>query len=66
MWAIEVAGEFPSAQVTGVDISLIQPKVHAENVEFCYADFTKDLPKFEADSFDCVHSRSVLFLEVAD
>jgi len=57
LWAIEVAKEFPSAHVIGMDISVIQPTNGPMNCEFRFGDLTKDLYKFESDSFDYVHSR---------
>jgi len=59
-WAIEVADQFPTAEVYGVDLSPTQPTDVPENCEFCVGDFTEleDLDFAEA-SFDLVHSRLV-------
>jgi hypothetical protein len=54
---MEVANEYPTAKVYGIDLSPIQPKSVPENVEFITPmDFTKGL-NFETGSFDLVHSR---------
>ncbi|CAG8510348.1 643_t:CDS:2 [Ambispora leptoticha] len=64
-WAIDVAKEFPSCQVTGVDISSFFPiefdKENVPNVRFIEHNFqeNKRLP-FDDDTFDLVHMRFLL------
>ena len=69
IWTIEIAGEFPEAEVVGVDLApthrtreevektgIIYPK----NVSFVVGDITKRLP-FADQHFDVIHVRSLLF-----
>ncbi|CAG8556935.1 1826_t:CDS:2 [Ambispora gerdemannii] len=61
-WAIEVAKEFPSAQVIGVDITNFFPSdVTTPNVKFILHNFQerKRLP-FDDNAFDFVHMRFLL------
>ncbi|CAG8510359.1 644_t:CDS:2 [Ambispora leptoticha] len=61
-WAIEVAKEFPSAEVTGVDITNFFPSdVTTPNVNFIEHNFQerKRLP-FDDNTFDLVHMRFLL------
>ena len=56
-WVIEVADEFPSAIVTGMDLSPANPLYElSDNCEFIVADLAEGL-KFDDDSLDLVHSR---------
>ena len=56
-WVVEVAEEFPSATVTGLDLSPIDPPGNApKNCEFMVDDLTDGL-KFDDGSLDLVHSR---------
>jgi ubiquinone/menaquinone biosynthesis C-methylase UbiE len=57
-WAIEVAEQFPSAEVRGVDISPIQPTDVPYNCDFILADLNEDLNFADTGSLDLVHSRS--------
>ncbi|GAB1523085.1 hypothetical protein RhiTH_006214 [Rhizoctonia solani] len=59
IWAIEMAREFPKAQVVGIDMS--NPGALGnipQNASFVIADITKRLP-FEDQSFDVVQMRIV-------
>ncbi|KAH6879809.1 S-adenosyl-L-methionine-dependent methyltransferase [Thelonectria olida] len=56
IWAIEIADEFPSAQVIGIDIAPIQPKVVPPNLEFQFDDAQLDWT-FRPESFDFIHIR---------
>jgi ubiquinone/menaquinone biosynthesis C-methylase UbiE len=57
-WVIEVADQFPSAKVCGVDLSPIHlDENDPKNAEFVVMDLTEGL-KFEEGSVDLVHSRS--------
>jgi hypothetical protein len=48
--------KFPQAQVIGNDISAIQPKWVAPNVEFIVEDFESEW-LYQQNSFDFVHAR---------
>ncbi|KAL2267455.1 hypothetical protein VTJ83DRAFT_4732 [Remersonia thermophila] len=56
-WAIEIAEEFPSAKVIGVDLSPIQPHWLPPNVEFIVDDIEDEWA--HADDFDYAHFRFV-------
>lgn len=56
IWAIEMADEFPSAQVTGVDLSPIQPGWVPPNVQFVIDDVNLEWSA-PNDSFDFIHVR---------
>lgn len=60
-WAIEVAREFPTAHVIGMDISPIHLSAVdiPPNCEFIVGNLIKDLEGFEEGSLDLVHSRHV-------
>jgi SAM-dependent methyltransferase len=55
-WCIEVADEYPDANVCGIDLSPIQPTYIPDNAEFIVADLTDGLD-FDNGSHDLVHSR---------
>lgn len=65
-WAIEVADQFPSAHVVGMDLSPIQPTTVPLNCEFMVGDLTKELNKFNDGSMDLVHSRYVQLMIACD
>lgn len=54
-WAIEYADAHPHMQVTGTDISAIQPRVVPLNVNFFVDDFEEDW--LFKKKFDVVHGR---------
>ena len=57
-WAVEVAEQFPTARVIGMDLAPIQPTSDIPvNCEFIIGDLTEDLVSFGGGSFDLVHSR---------
>ncbi|KAM5349828.1 hypothetical protein ACJ41O_006333 [Fusarium nematophilum] len=64
IWAIDFADEFPSAQVTGTDLSPIQPSWVPPNVKFELEDATQPWT-FPENTFDFVHMR-YLFGAIAD
>ncbi|KAK4685762.1 hypothetical protein P7C73_g4385, partial [Tremellales sp. Uapishka_1] len=65
IWAIEMALEFPHAEVIGVDLAPVKPYDNLpENVHFMIEDAAQGLP-FADNSFDVVHSRA-LFLGIRD
>jgi ubiquinone/menaquinone biosynthesis C-methylase UbiE len=57
LWTIEVADQFPTTRVIGMDLSPIQPGEMPLNCEFVVGDLTKDLDLFDDGSVDLVHSR---------
>lgn len=58
-WAIDFADEHPTSEVTGVDISPIQPGFIPPNVRFEVDDVNKSWT-YPDDHFDYVHIRSML------
>jgi len=56
-WAIEVADEFPSASVYGLDLSPIQATYVPDNVEFIVTDVSEGLVDFDDGRTDLVQSR---------
>lgn len=54
IWAIQMAEEYPSALITGMDISPIQPAKKPANVDWIVHDMEKDWPVPE-DYFDFIH-----------
>ncbi|KZT58298.1 S-adenosyl-L-methionine-dependent methyltransferase [Calocera cornea HHB12733] len=58
-WAVEMATEFPNAEVVGVDLSPIQGgRQLPDNCRFEVDDVNLGLPHFY-DSFDVIHARHV-------
>ncbi|KIX97333.1 uncharacterized protein Z520_06785 [Fonsecaea multimorphosa CBS 102226] len=64
IWAIDFADQFPSAIVTGTDLSPIQPDWVAPNCRFVIEDCTGEW-SFAPNRFDYIHVRC-LFGSVAD
>ncbi|KAH9908964.1 S-adenosyl-L-methionine-dependent methyltransferase [Xylariomycetidae sp. FL2044] len=56
IWAIDFADEFPDAEITGTDISPIQPGWVPPNLKFEIDDFAEPWT-FGRDVFDFVHMR---------
>ncbi|KAJ3527230.1 hypothetical protein NM208_g10802 [Fusarium decemcellulare] len=56
IWAIDIADEFPSAEVIGTDISAVQPPWVPPNCQFQIDDAQLDWT-FKPDYFDFVHMR---------
>ncbi|RDW65196.1 hypothetical protein BP5796_09888 [Coleophoma crateriformis] len=59
IWAIEVGDQFPSATVTGLDLSPIQPAWVPPNVKFLVDD-VEDEFLYPQDHFDLIHERHTL------
>lgn len=57
IWAIDVGDQYPEAHVVGIDLSPIQPKWVAPNVEFRIDDI--DLPWVFSRSLSMIHSRAM-------
>ncbi|KIJ64916.1 hypothetical protein HYDPIDRAFT_40094 [Hydnomerulius pinastri MD-312] len=58
-WAIEIAQEFPAANVIGVDLSPVEKELLPQNCKFIVADITMFPLPFEDSSFDVVQMRIV-------
>jgi hypothetical protein len=57
-WPIEVAEDFPKANVIGMDLAPNQPTDNIpNNCDFRVGDMTRDLDLFDDGSIDLVHSR---------
>jgi len=56
IWAIEVAEQYPNAQVRGIDLSPIQPAELPPNCKFFVTDLNDGI-HFPDGSMDLVHSR---------
>ncbi|KAI9679520.1 MAG: hypothetical protein M1817_005542 [Caeruleum heppii] len=56
IWAIDVADEYPSAVVTGTDLSPIQPRWVPPNVKFEVDDVEQEWT-YNDDHFDLIHTR---------
>lgn len=59
IWAINMADQYPSAEVLGIDIAPVQPQWVPPNCKFEIDDI--ELPwTFEKNSFDFIHARDLL------
>ena len=58
-WAVEVAKEYHSARLVGLDLSPVHPLDAPPNCEFMVGDLTRDLDEFYDGSMNLVHSRCV-------
>lgn len=58
IWAIDMADEFPDAQVIGTDISAVQPSWLPPNCSFQIDDAQLEWT-FEPASFDYIHARNL-------
>nr|ADE10096.1 AdoMet-MTases [Tremella fuciformis] len=56
IWAIEMAQEYPAAEVVGLDLAPVQKETVPENCRFEIDDASKGLP-FPDGTFDVVHAR---------
>jgi len=59
IWDVEVAKEYPSANVIGFDLSPISRKQVPANCTFEVGDLTLDLGRYPEGTFDLVHSRNI-------
>ncbi|PWY70970.1 hypothetical protein BO70DRAFT_389714 [Aspergillus heteromorphus CBS 117.55] len=55
IWPIELATQFPTAEIIGTDLSPVQPNEVPENVHFIVDDATEDDWLWGPDHFDLVH-----------
>ncbi|RAK73038.1 class I SAM-dependent methyltransferase [Aspergillus fijiensis CBS 313.89] len=56
IWAIEIASDFPEAEITGTDLSPVQPLEVPENVHFLVDDATEEDWLWDPDHFDFIHT----------
>jgi SAM-dependent methyltransferase len=59
IWAIDLAEEFPSAEVIGNDLSPIQPEWVLPNCKFEVDDCESDWPYSADQAFDFIHIRQM-------
>jgi len=59
IWALEVAEEFPEAEIIGTDLSPIQPNFSPPNCTFIIDDAESDWAFTKDDAFDFIHARSM-------
>ncbi|KAF6835122.1 methyltransferase [Colletotrichum musicola] len=59
IWAIDMADEFPTASVFGVDLSPIQPEWVPANCRFHVDDYEDDWTYREDERFDYIHGRAL-------
>ncbi|KAI9708433.1 MAG: hypothetical protein M1820_003893 [Bogoriella megaspora] len=59
-WVMDVAQQFPECEVTGIDLSPIQPDWVPDNVHFVVDDATEEDWMIEPDSYDLIHTRVML------
>ncbi|KAF2084570.1 S-adenosyl-L-methionine-dependent methyltransferase [Saccharata proteae CBS 121410] len=59
-WAIEMGNEFPDCEVTGTDLSPIQPEWVPENVHFVIDDAAEEDWLIRPNSYDYIHTRVLL------
>jgi SAM-dependent methyltransferase len=60
IWAIDIADEYPSAQVIGIDLSPIQPVWIPPNCEFIIDDIESEWPYQTSQAFDLIHMRTMM------
>ncbi|PYI12741.1 hypothetical protein BO78DRAFT_357097 [Aspergillus sclerotiicarbonarius CBS 121057] len=56
IWPIELASEFPAAEIIGTDLSPVQPNEVPENVHFLVDDATEDDWLWGPNHFDVIHA----------
>ncbi|KAL1840006.1 hypothetical protein VTJ49DRAFT_923 [Mycothermus thermophilus] len=59
IWAIDLADEFPRANVLGVDLSPIQPEWVPGNCRFHVDDYEDEWTYREDEKFDYIHGRAL-------
>ncbi|KAM4062729.1 methyltransferase [Hirsutella rhossiliensis] len=59
IWAIDMADEFPSASVAGIDLSPIQPDWVPNNCRFHVDDYEDEWTYRDDERFDYVHGRAL-------
>lgn len=56
-WAIDLADEFQTAEVIGVDLAPIQPREVPENCTFELCDLEEQFLPYPSEHFDVIHAR---------
>ncbi|KAG1756702.1 S-adenosyl-L-methionine-dependent methyltransferase [Suillus paluster] len=56
-WAIDLADEFPSAEVIGVDLAPVQPREVPANCTFELCDLDQWYLPYPSEHFDVIHAR---------
>jgi len=56
-WAIDLADEFPTAEVIGVDLAPVQPREVPENCTFELCDLDQIYLPYPSEHFDVIHAR---------
>ncbi|KAG6328551.1 hypothetical protein ID866_10538, partial [Astraeus odoratus] len=56
-WAIDLADEFPTAEVIGVDLAPVQPREVPENCTFELCDLDQVYLPYPSGHFDVIHAR---------
>jgi SAM-dependent methyltransferase len=56
IWAMDVADDYPTTQITGIDLSPIQPTAVPPNLQFLIMDADEPWDGYEA-RFDYIHTR---------
>ncbi|KFY99197.1 hypothetical protein V498_00941 [Pseudogymnoascus sp. VKM F-4517 (FW-2822)] len=59
LWALDIADQFPSANVLGVDIAYVQPQWAPSNCNFEIDDVEEEFTYKE--QFDLIHARDLVF-----
>ncbi|KAF2144413.1 uncharacterized protein K452DRAFT_316415 [Aplosporella prunicola CBS 121167] len=59
-WAIEMGNEFPDCEITGTDLSPIQPEWVPDNVQFIIDDAAEEDWLIKPNSYDYIHTRVLL------
>lgn len=59
IWAIDMADEFPSATIYGIDLSPIQPEWLPPNLHFHIDDYEANWTYREDEAFDYIHGRAL-------
>lgn len=59
IWAIDIADEFPDAQIQGIDLSPIQPQWLPPNCTFHVDDYDDNWTWMPDQAFDYVHGRAL-------
>lgn len=54
IWCLQMAEDYPSAMIVGMDVSPIQPKTKPASVEWIVSDMEKEWP-FADGYFDFIH-----------
>ncbi|KAL8745226.1 MAG: hypothetical protein Q9190_002608 [Brigantiaea leucoxantha] len=60
IWAIEMAEQYPNAQIIGTDLSPVQPTWVPDNVHFEIDDCESRYWSWPEDHFDFIHSRFMI------